>query len=609
MKRFTKVMVALLLVAAMIVTLCPAVSAANYRNFVDVPWSYEVQYQDAINYAADNGLMLGYDSGYFMPDQFVTRQEFIVVMFRASGDTGTYNEAAVFTDVSASSPFYNAIGWAINKGITAGTSATTFSPENLVTREQAMLFLYRFAGVLGHDRTADEDITQAADYARVEPYAHTAISWAYEYGILTRSANTASINPKETLLRKHSALYINRFRRNVEGIVFGRDNYSFNNNALGFFSKYAPEYLITADDWNLFGEYMLNEWSDRDNPLDYDSIGDYTDIAWEGSCYGMAITTILDYLGKIDVNGDYCNDVDTLAEIPSLISFGNPHHNWVYDHDHPTFEFALLESKINYYQFTQHIPRIAQWSAFEIFSTELPDVLMKLEHGGIGIFSYFATYPSTDENGNPIEVSVNHAVVIYGKPIETEKGYKVRVYDNRNCERECWLEIEGFKNADGSLSSHVGYITYSNIRENVLWAKYEDDFSIYDTIGAEYHANTTYAMNSSVLEESTLLEIRATGDFTITNAEGETLAFSISDKTGVSGTMDVSSINFVPYGESAVFQFFVDPSDSFTCVADNGYEVFAFRARTNGDSGGESASTMTDGSEELTAVMEPFVAE
>ena len=155
MKRFAKIMVALLLVAAMIVTLCPAVGAVNYRNFVDVPNSYPVEYRDAINYAADNGLMLGEGNGYFWPEEPVTRQEFMIVLFRASGDTGTYNQAAVFTDVPANSAFYNAIGWAVNKGITAGTSATTFSPENLVTREQAMLFLYRFAGVLGHDRTAN----------------------------------------------------------------------------------------------------------------------------------------------------------------------------------------------------------------------------------------------------------------------------------------------------------------------------------------------------------------------------------------------------------------------------------------------------------------------
>lgn len=590
MKRFTKVMVALLLVAAMIVTLCPAVSAANYRNFVDVPWSYEVQYQDAINYAADNGLMLGYDSGYFMPDQFVTRQEFIVVMFRASGDTGTYNEAAVFTDVSASSPFYNAIGWAINKGITAGTSATTFSPENLVTREQAMLFLYRFAGVLGHDRTADEDITQAADYARVEPYAHTAISWAYEYGILTRSANTASINPKETLLRKHSALYINRFRRNVEGIVLGRDNYSFNNSSDDFVSAWAPTRLLSRDDWNRFGEYGLNQGL---TAVEIDGI---LDSQWNGACYGMAVSTILDYLGKIDMNGEYCIGVNTLAEIPSPFDFTNNQHIDTTDHVHTNFPLTVIESKINLYQVSQRLPIFALYTDYGSPFDELPYMLEEMEHGGLGIFSYgFNSLAGQfDEEGNALYDYDYHSVVVYGKPVETDEGYKIRVYDNRDYQAECWLEIriEEYIIGGETYRWDYGTITGLETQEDVVCCKFENDFTPFESFGAG-PATSTSGINSLAESNTVMIEVVTDGDFVITNADGETIIMSHTNGFGASGTMPISSKNFIPCGDEAVFQFFVEGSENFTCTGQNGNEVSSFSVRDFGQTSGDSASIMS----------------
>lgn len=559
MKRFTKAMVALLLMAAMTVTLCPAVSAANYRNFVDVPWSYEVQYRDAINYAADNGLMLGYDSGYFMPDQYVTRQEFIVVMFRASGDTGTYNDAAVFTDVSASSPFYNAIGWAINKGITAGTSATTFSPENLVTREQAMLFLYRFAGLLGYDRTADEDISQAGDYNLVETYAYPAFSWAYEYGILTRQSNSENINPKGTIVRKNSAFFINKFRTNIEGIVFGRDNYCFNNIRAEFEGGYAIGLALSADDWNLFGEYALNQG------LSNDKIKKITSGWWQGACYGMAVTCVLDYYGKIDMNDTCCNDVSTIYGIPALIDLTNPAHKLTVDNDSSSLTLTVAESKLNLYQISQHIPKIAEWCTVMDESEGLNKLLNDLDHSGLGVLCYYFTR----ENGR----SGGHAVVAYGKPIETENGYRVKVYDNQVGNQQSWLEITRTGN------ELTGVITKPGATDYITYCVFRSDFDVYDTYGFAISEPDDWSFDSSdELDNYVMIEVCATGDFTVTNTDGESFTFDLQSGTGVTGDMKIVGMNLLPYGEDSpcYFQFLVEPSEDFFCTVENDAELISF---------------------------------
>lgn len=113
-------------------------------GFTDVPaTSY---YYQAVNWAKQSGITVGVSDGVFGSDVNCTRAQIITMLYRcyASG-TGSYTSS--FSDVSPDAYYYNAVGWAVQNGITSGTSTTanTFSPDEVCTRAEAVTFLYRAA--------------------------------------------------------------------------------------------------------------------------------------------------------------------------------------------------------------------------------------------------------------------------------------------------------------------------------------------------------------------------------------------------------------------------------------------------------------------------------
>lgn len=93
-------------------------------------------YSDAANWALEQGLM-----DAFNPDAPATRSATVTYLWKLAGKPAV--DAAAFTDVDAGAEYAQAVAWAVQEGITAGTSATTFSPDNTCTRGQIMTFLYR----------------------------------------------------------------------------------------------------------------------------------------------------------------------------------------------------------------------------------------------------------------------------------------------------------------------------------------------------------------------------------------------------------------------------------------------------------------------------------
>ncbi len=387
------------------VSLIPCASA---KHFYDVPSSIGEVYLDAINYVSDNGIMGGTGVNQFSPEAAVSRGMMVMILYRLSGDTHTYYNANKFIDVPSSSYYYNAIGWAVANGIAGGTSENTFEPEKSILREQLMTMLYRFAGYLSLPQDTDEDLTRASDYSSLSSYAYTPMSWAYEYGIVARGSLTERIWPISVETRKNTALYISRFLRNVEGIVYTRDAFSFNNSGNHFLSDSQDSILLSDEDWDIFMNLGLSEGA---------SFGKLYDIAtakWGGSCYGMAVATVLDYYGKIDFNGNYCNGVSTMYDIPSLKQINSPFHQRETSTMDSSFVFANAESKINLYHISMHIPSINEWKKDLGADAGLREMVSSLEHSGVGIFGYSGTKPdSTSSTGVR---SFAHAVVAYGKP-------------------------------------------------------------------------------------------------------------------------------------------------------------------------------------------------
>ena len=109
--------------------------------FVDVATgSY---YEDAVDWAVENGITKGTDDTHFSPDGICTRAQAVTFLWRAAGSPEPETRAMPFTDVPAGSYYYDAVLWAVENGITKGTSDTTFSPNMTCTRAQIVTFLWR----------------------------------------------------------------------------------------------------------------------------------------------------------------------------------------------------------------------------------------------------------------------------------------------------------------------------------------------------------------------------------------------------------------------------------------------------------------------------------
>lgn len=102
-------------------------------------------YETAVLWAVENGITKGTSSTTFTPDATCNRAQFATLLWRFRGmpDAGTTNP---FTDVPEDTYYTDAVLWAVEKGITNGTSATTFSPDEDCTRAQIVTFLYRCLG-------------------------------------------------------------------------------------------------------------------------------------------------------------------------------------------------------------------------------------------------------------------------------------------------------------------------------------------------------------------------------------------------------------------------------------------------------------------------------
>ena len=143
--------------------------------FTDVPaGSY---YEDAVVWAVDKGITSGTSATTFDPDGICTRAQAVTFLWRAAGSPAAKSGAMPFADVKAGSYYYDAVLWAMENGITKGSSETMFSPDATCTRAQIVTFLWRANGspaVSGN--SAFTDVTADAYYA-------AAVAWAEKNGI------------------------------------------------------------------------------------------------------------------------------------------------------------------------------------------------------------------------------------------------------------------------------------------------------------------------------------------------------------------------------------------------------------------------------------------
>ena len=150
--------------------------------FVDVATgSY---YEDAVDWAVENGITKGTDDTHFSPDGICTRAQAVTFLWRAAGSPKPETRAMPFTDVPVGSYYYDAVLWAVENGITNGTSETRFSPNMTCSRAQIVAFLWR-----SEKSPAAGTANPFADVKSTAYYAG-AVLWAVKEDITKGTTNT-----------------------------------------------------------------------------------------------------------------------------------------------------------------------------------------------------------------------------------------------------------------------------------------------------------------------------------------------------------------------------------------------------------------------------------
>ena len=166
--------------------------------FVDVPTS--AYYYDAVYWVAENGVTYGTSATTFSPDVIVSRAQMVTFLWRAHGSPAPRSSVNPFTDITSDMYYYDAVLWAVENGVTNGISATTFSPDATVTRAQAVTFQWRAAGSPAVSGSSFADVADSAYYAG-------AVSWAVENGV-TNGISATTFSPDVGVSRAQAVTFL-----------------------------------------------------------------------------------------------------------------------------------------------------------------------------------------------------------------------------------------------------------------------------------------------------------------------------------------------------------------------------------------------------------------
>ena len=172
--------------------------------FVDVATgSY---YEDAVDWAVENGITKGTDDTHFSPDGICTRAQAVTFLWRTAGSPKPEIRAMPFTDVPVGSYYYDAVLWAVENGITKGTSDTTFSPNMTCSRAQIVAFLWR-----SEKSPAAGTANPFADVKSTAYYAD-AVLWAVKENI-TKGTTSTTFSPNADCTRAQIVTFLWRCKK------------------------------------------------------------------------------------------------------------------------------------------------------------------------------------------------------------------------------------------------------------------------------------------------------------------------------------------------------------------------------------------------------------
>ena len=271
--------------------------------------------------------------------------------------------------------------------------------------------------------------------------------------------------------------------------------------------------------------------------------------AWGGSCHGMAVTTVLDKVGKINFNENFAENARTMSEVQK------PKNN------------KTVMSAINYYHLAQEIPAIERGKFYNMKSSEAANGLKKLVQAAKNSKLILFSYSFRSE-----KKIYGHTIVVIGYKEMSNGNHRLVVYDNRYSSAYSYIDIN---------SNYTSCIV--NGREKALNFNFLTNFDTYDQIDID-GANNVYRAPAKIDSEvqsteelPSRIKIDAVGEVTVKNAEGEELVVKDGE---TEGTMQVKNVSFVCNSDSegnpaaATIVIDVENSKSFTFTStDNNMNV------------------------------------
>ena len=163
-----------------------------------------------VEYVWQHGIMKGVSATKFGPDTKMTRAMFVTVLYRMEGSPSVEGmQIPAFTDIGAKW-CYDAIIWAYNAGVTLGKTATTFAPNDSITRAEIVTMVYRYSG-----SPTVSGVPNFTDAASVGAWARDAIIWATSVGVVNGYTD-GSFGPNKTALRSEMAAMLHRYMEFVK---------------------------------------------------------------------------------------------------------------------------------------------------------------------------------------------------------------------------------------------------------------------------------------------------------------------------------------------------------------------------------------------------------
>ncbi len=217
MKRILIVLTGILMLMGMtMVSTASDNRTSGFRDVSPTDWYFE-----SVTFVNASGLMTGVEEQLFRPDDRMTRAMIVTILYRLenSPEVGTHHP---FSDVPGGQWYTDAVLWAAENGIVNGYEDGTFRQALPITREQLVTVICRYAAYRGCAVRPSGSLDAFSDAEAVSDYATEAFRWALEEGMIT-GTTPALLSPKDTASRAQAAAIFARFCRNLLGYDFGED--------------------------------------------------------------------------------------------------------------------------------------------------------------------------------------------------------------------------------------------------------------------------------------------------------------------------------------------------------------------------------------------------